>query len=140
MLSGTAFSTGGYSAEYGQALSSILVLNTKQIPEEETFNIGLMSVGADLAGTKKWENGAISASTNYMNLAPYMELAPQNQDWNKAPESIGASLNLRQNTAFKGIFKLYGSADQSMLSLTQSVFGNETTARSAPMLKTPTDL
>ena len=33
MFSGTAFSTGGYSAEYGQAMSSVLVLNTNELQE-----------------------------------------------------------------------------------------------------------
>jgi len=33
LFSGMSFSTGGYSAEYGEALSSVLLLNTK---EEET--------------------------------------------------------------------------------------------------------
>ena len=74
MFSGTSFSTGGYSAEYGQALSSILVLNTNEMPVEETWNFSLMSVGGDLAGTKKWKDGALTVGANYMNLAPYMAM------------------------------------------------------------------
>ncbi|MDP2335056.1 MAG: TonB-dependent receptor, partial [Bacteroidota bacterium] len=35
MFKGTVFSTGGYSAEYGQALSSVLLLNTNDMPAED---------------------------------------------------------------------------------------------------------
>jgi hypothetical protein len=116
MFSGTAFSTGGYSAEYGQALSSILSLNTIDMPVEESLNFSIMSVGADAAGTKMWKSGAITASVNYMNLKPYMELVPQNYLWNKQPEAMGGAISLRQKTAKNGFLKVYATADQSNLS------------------------
>jgi hypothetical protein len=131
LFSGTAFSTGGYSAEYGQALSSILVLNTKQIPEEESVNLGIMSIGGDVAMTKKWSKGAITLSGSYMNLAPYMGFIPQNYQWNKAPETLSASLSLRQHTSGKGLFKLYASADGSALSQQQNLFGQENNVRTS---------
>ena len=34
LFKGTVFSTGGYSAEYGQALSSAIILNTADMPEQ----------------------------------------------------------------------------------------------------------
>ena len=116
MFNGTAFSTGGYSAEYGQALSSILSLNTNDIPDEESLNFSIMTIGADAAGTKKWNSGAITASVNYMNLKPYMELVPQNYVWNKQPEALGGAISFRQKTAKNGLLKVYATADQSNLS------------------------
>lgn len=115
MFSGTAFSTGAYSAEYGQALSSILVMNTNEMPNEETLNLSLMTVGTDLAGTKKWKNGAITASANYMNLAPYMALVPQNYTWLQAPESFGGAVSFRQKTAKNGMVKVYATIDNASL-------------------------
>ena len=123
MFSGTAFSTGGYSAEYGQAMSSVLVLNTNELQEEESLNIGIMTIGADVAGTKKWKNGAITASANYMNLAPYMSLIPQNYGWKNAPEAFGGALSFRQKTAFNGLLKVYASADESNLTQEQALIG-----------------
>jgi hypothetical protein len=116
MFSGTAFSTGGYSAEYGQALSSILSLNTNDMPAEESLNFSIMSIGADAAGTKMWKSGAITASINYMNLKPYMELVPQNYSWNKQPEALGGAISFRQKTTKNGLLKVYATADQSNLS------------------------
>ena len=125
MFSGTAFSTGGYSAEYGQALSSVLVLNTNEMPVEESLNISLMTIGADVAGTKMWENGAITASANYMNLKPYMTLVPQNYDWKKEPEAYGGAVNFRQKTKGNGMFKIYATADVSNLVQQQTLLGME---------------
>ena len=124
MFSGTAFSTGGYSAEYGQAMSSVLVLNTNELQEEESLNLGIMTIGADVAGTIKWKTGAITASANYMNLSPYMSLIPQNYGWKSAPEALGAGLSIRQKTANNGLLKVYATADQSNLTQEQSLVGN----------------
>ena len=125
LFKGTSFSTGGYSAEYGQALSSVLILNTKEIPEEESLNISIMSIGGDLAGTKKWDNGAVTLSADYVNLSPYMNMIPQNYEWEKEPETYGAELSFRQKTAMKGMLKIYASVDESNMSQFQSYLGVE---------------
>ena len=124
MFSGTSFSTGGYSAEYGQALSSVLLLNTNEIPEEEALNLGIMTIGLDAAGTTKWNKGALTVGANYMNLAPYMALIPQNYDWDKAPESFGAQLSFRQQTKNDGLLKVYANIDESNLMQKQYLLGN----------------
>jgi hypothetical protein len=38
---GIAFSSGGYSARYGQALSSVLEMNTLDLPDRTTVNLGV---------------------------------------------------------------------------------------------------
>ncbi len=120
MFSGTSFSTGGYSAEYGQALSSVLTLSTNDMPIENSMNLSLMTIGGDLAGTKMWKTGAITASVNYMNLKPYMKLIPQNFDWNQEPTAYGGSASFRQKTKASGMWKIYGSFDASNLSMQQT--------------------
>jgi hypothetical protein len=56
LFDGITFSTGGYSAEYGNALSSVLLLNTVDEPDQEKTEIGIMTVGASLGRTEKWEH------------------------------------------------------------------------------------
>src|SRR5687768_15142603 len=60
MFKGTSFSTGGYSAEYGQALSSALVLDSKDQSEITRTDIGLLSVGGDVTHTQAWNGGSIA--------------------------------------------------------------------------------
>jgi hypothetical protein len=119
MFSGTMFSTGGYSAEYGQALSSVLVLKTNEMPVQNQLNISLLTVGGSLAGTKTWESSSLTTSINYNNLKPYMSLVPQNTQWSKYPESLSGELTFRQKTAKSGLFKLYANVGQSNFTLNE---------------------
>lgn len=119
MFKGTVFSTGGYSAEYGQALSSILLLNTNDMPAEDQLDLSLLSVGAEIADTKLWKDGAITGTLSYNNLQPYMSLAPQNYDWVRAPKSGSGAISLRQKTAKTGMFKFYSSFETRGFTLNQ---------------------
>ncbi len=120
MFKGTIFSTGGYSAEYGQALSSVLLLSTNDMPTEDQLDLSLLSVGAEVADTKLWKNGAITGSFTYNNLAPYMGIAPQNYDWVHPPESGTGAISIRQKTGKTGMFKFYTSMAKSELIVKQA--------------------
>ena len=119
MFKGTIFSTGGYSAEYGQALSSVLLLSTNDMPAEDQLDLSFLSVGLEVAGTKLWKNGAVTGTLSYNNLAPYMSLAPQNYDWGKYPESATGAVSVRQKTSKTGMFKFYSSFDNGSFKLSQ---------------------
>ena len=119
MFKGMVFSTGGYSAEYGQALSSVLLLNTNDMPAEDQLDLSVLSVGAEVAGSKLWKNGAVTGSFGYNNLQPYISIAPQNYHWTHAPESGNGAISLRQKTGKTGMFKLYSSISRSSFNLNQ---------------------
>jgi hypothetical protein len=125
IFSGTVFTTGGYSAEYGQALSSVLVMETKGIELEDEWNLGIMSVGADAAGTKVWEKGSITGSIGYIDLTPYNKLVPQNLEFERMPSVINASLSIRQRTSKTGLLKLYGMQSNTKYGVFQEVPGEE---------------
>lgn len=117
MFKGTSFSTGGYSAEYGQALSSALVLDSKDDGGASRTDIGILSVGGDVAHTQSWNRGSASAKIQYTNLQPYMGLISQQMDWKSAPVSIEASGAFRQHVGKDGMFKVYGNFSNSNFSL-----------------------
>lgn len=119
MFKGTVFSTGGYSAEYGQALSSVLLLNTNDMPAEDQLDLSFLSIGVEFAGTKKWNNGAVTATVTYNNLAPYMKLAPQNYRWINYPESTTGAVSFRQKTSKTGMLKFYSSIDNGNFVMSQ---------------------
>lgn len=119
MFKGTIFSTGGYSAEYGQALSSVLLLNTNDMPARDQFDLSLLSIGPEIAGTKRWKSGAVTATLGYSNLAPYMNLVPQNFTWKHAPESTAGAISIRQKTGKTGMLKVYSSFDNGNFTLGQ---------------------
>lgn len=81
LFKGTFFSTGGYSAEFGKALSSTLILNTKDVGAENKIDVSLMSVGFETDVARTWKDQTIHANIGYTNLTPYYQLIPQRIDW-----------------------------------------------------------
>ncbi|MCB0761009.1 MAG: TonB-dependent receptor [Flavobacteriales bacterium] len=120
MFSGTVFTTGGYSAEYGQALSSALLLNTNDLPAQSELNLSIMSVGGDIAGTAKWESGAVTANVGYTNLAPYLALVPQNYEFEKPIAAVSGAVSIRQKVGKSGMVKGYSTYSRSNFILSQS--------------------
>ncbi|NMM47678.1 TonB-dependent receptor [Marinigracilibium pacificum] len=115
MFKGASFSTGGYSAEYGQALSSALILNTKDIPNHDRLDLGIMSVGLSAGGTKVWDKNSVAGKIQYTNLTPYFKLVEQKFVMDKAPEALEANFAFRQQINDNGTLKLYGNINQSSL-------------------------
>ncbi|WP_291965812.1 TonB-dependent receptor [Maribacter sp.] len=119
LFKGIAFSSGGYSAEYGQALSSVLLLNSIDQPQVEKTEISVMTVGLGLGNTQKWKKSSLSLNTSYINLAPYQKLYPDNNEWHKPVESIGGEAVYRYKFNNEGLLKVYGAYSSADFDLTQ---------------------
>lgn len=117
MFKGTSFSTGGYSAEYGQALSSALVLDSKDQAEMNRTDIGLLSVGGDVTHTQVWDKASLAGKIQYTNIRPYFGLINQEVDWITPPASIEGSGVFRHKTGKNGIIKVYGNFNHTNFSL-----------------------
>ena len=128
LFSGISFSTGGYSAEYGEALSSVLLLNSNDEETENKTEIQLMSVGLGFAKALKLKNSSIRVNTSYINLAPYQKLIPQNISWNKPFQSASGEAIYRYNFA-NGIFKFYVAFDRQEFDLNQESINSAATNR-----------
>jgi hypothetical protein len=118
LFSGIAFSTGGYSAEYGEALSSVLLLNTQDEADQNKTDISFMTVGLGLAHTTKHEKSSLSINTAYIDLAPYTATIPQRITWNRPFQSLSGESVYRYHFN-NGIFKLYAAFDASRFDLDQ---------------------
>ncbi|WP_343485914.1 TonB-dependent receptor [Allomuricauda sp. d1] len=120
LFKGITFSTGGYSAEYGQALSSVLLLNTTDVPDQEKTDISVMSVGGGVGHTEIWSDQSLSLNTQYINLAPYEALIPSDQGvrWNSPYESIAGEAVFRCKGE-NSMFKLYTSFNNADLDIEQ---------------------
>ena len=118
LFDGITFSTGGYSAEYGQALSSVLLLNTIDEPDQEKTDISLMTVGLGVGNTQKWEKNSLSVNASYINLAPYIAVFPDRNDWKQPFEGFAGETVFRQKYT-KGILKIYAAFDATNFELNQ---------------------
>ncbi len=107
MFKGTAFSTGGYSAQYGQAMSSVLLLETvDKTSEASSTNVVAHLAGVGVSHTHK---GAITGSLMYSNLTPFLKLIPLNIDFIKPPQGIGSSLMVTEKINKNGVLKMYAT-------------------------------
>lgn len=117
---GTSFSSGGYTARYGQALSSVLDLSTNDLPAKTTINTGANFAGVYLSGSKLMEKSAVEFSGNYQNLSPFLAISKPNVDFYEAPNGFGLSGRFVSQTSTRGMFKttLSQSYNSSGITLT----------------------
>ncbi|MCE7055433.1 carboxypeptidase-like regulatory domain-containing protein [Algoriphagus sp. AGSA1] len=125
LFKGTFFSTGGYSAEYGQALSSALALNTKDLSIRSQGDLSLMSVGGGYSHTLANEEQSITGSVNYFNLGPYQDLIKQDIDFVKAPKGWDVEMAAQKKTGKNGLLKVMARTESGGMVLRQPLPGSE---------------
>src|SRR6478609_2700379 len=119
LFKGTVFSAGGYSALYGEALSSALILESIDLPERSAASLGVSPIiltggFQDLAKDKKSSWGV---NYGYVNLIAYFNIVKQQPDYFKMPEFHNADANFRFKTKRGGIVKYYTTFSASKLGL-----------------------
>jgi len=110
IFKGTVFSSGGYSALYGQALSSALILESVDIADQSSANFGVSTVGVNAGYQRlsKKKNASWGIGYSYTNLAAYFAIVKQRIDNFKVPELHNGEFNFRVKTSKTGILKFYG--------------------------------
>ena len=97
LFKGTVFSTGGYSALYGQALSSAVILESIDFPEKSAATAGISPIVAT-AGVQelsKKKNFSWGADYSYVNLVAYFNIVKQTPDYFDMPEFHSGDANFR---------------------------------------------
>ncbi|WP_425636620.1 TonB-dependent receptor [Algoriphagus yeomjeoni] len=125
LFKGTFFSTGGYSAEYGQALSSALALNTKDLSVRSQGDLSVMSIGGGYSHTLANEKQSITASANYFNLAPYQGLIKQEIDFDSAPHGWDIEFAAQKKVGKNGLLKVMARTESGGMSLWQPLPGTD---------------
>lgn len=109
LFSETLFSTGGYTAEYGHALSSIVDLTSNGLETEDKASISLMSVGANASWAKRWEKSSLAVTGLYANNFLHHKIYKQNVDWTKDPVLGDGMMMFRQQVGESGLLKSFCS-------------------------------
>ncbi|PSL48794.1 TonB-dependent receptor-like protein [Chitinophaga niastensis] len=117
LFKGTTFSSGGYSAQYGQALSSALILESQDLPQRSSSSLGLSVIGvnAGVDNLSRDKRTSYGVEADYTNLAPYFDIAKPKRAPNLGPEIIGTSVNFRRKTSATGMIKFYGYGNWSKM-------------------------
>jgi hypothetical protein len=119
LFKGTVFSTGGYSALYGQALSSAVILESIDLPEKSsaTAAISPIVLGAGLQELSKNKNYSWGIDYNYVNVAAYFKAVKQTPDYFDMPEFHSGDANFRIRTKNGGMVKYYTTFNYNHLGL-----------------------
>ena len=109
LFKGTIFSSGGYSALYGQALSSALILESNDLPDRTQANlsIGVIGVSGGIQKLAKDKRSSWGATYNFAHLGPAFAVIKQKQDYFRNPVFHEGDANFRIKTK-KGMIKYYG--------------------------------
>lgn len=115
LFKGTTFSSGGYSAQYGQALSSALILESEDLPQRSSYSLGASVIGASagLDELTRDKKGSYGIEADYTNLGPYFKTIKPRQQPSIYPEILGTSANFRRKTSSTGMIKFYGYGNWS---------------------------
>ena len=113
LFKGTIFSSGGYSALYGNAMSAALIMETNDLParSEASANLTTIGAGAGYQGLAKNKKLSYGINLDYSNLSPtFSVLNLRNISFPKAPEYFNAETNFRIKTGSSGLLKFYSYA------------------------------
>ncbi len=120
IFKGTVFSTGGYSALYGQALSSALILESIDLPEQSSANLGISVLSGSLGyqHLSKNKKSSFGGSYSYTDLGLAFAVIKQRQEYSKVPSYHNADANFRFKTSKTGMLKYYGYFSSNKLAFT----------------------
>lgn len=119
LFKGNVFSSGGYSALYGQALSGILILESIDFPETSSYDFGISPIFVNAAFQKVDADKTYSfgGGVGYSNLTLMTKLLKFNTDFTTSPHGLDANFNFRFKTKSGGMIKYYGSFDNNQMTV-----------------------
>jgi len=118
LFKGTVFSAGGYSALYGEALSSALILESIDLPERSAANLIVSPIvnGGGFQDLAKNKKSSWGINYSYVNLVVYFNIVKQKPDYFTMPEFHNGDANFRFKTK-GGMVKYYTTFSYSKLGL-----------------------
>lgn len=130
LFKGNVFSSGGYSAVYGQALSGVLALESIDLPERNAADFGISPIFASggIQRVNQEKTHSYGISLGYSNLELMQKILKFNTDFEKAPNSFGGNGNFRIKTSRGGFIKYYGSYDTNSMKLSSPNLDDETSS------------
>ncbi len=117
LFKGTVFSTGGYSAQYGQALSSAVILQTNDMPQNSASGLSISPIFASAFTQQVHKRSAWGVGTQYTHTYLFNLLVPQEITWTKDFQGLGGNLSFLHKTSQTGLIKVYGTYNDARLGI-----------------------
>jgi len=119
LFKGNVFSSGGYSALYGQALSGALMLESVDLPDQSSYDFALSPIflNGSFQKLSHDKNSSYGASLGYSDLNLMQRIFNFNADFTDAPSGFNGDANFRIKTKSGGFFKYYGKFDTNSIGI-----------------------
>jgi len=128
LYQGVALQSGGYGCEYGQALSGVLSLNTKN-DFDSKIDVSLTSAGISGIVSRSAEKSKVYVEMTYTDMGPYRQIFKDDYEWNRHYNSLSGNyfgaFNLSKKTEIKTQFSFSkSSVDYSYTNIDSLRFNN----------------
>ena len=117
LFKGINFSLGGYSGEYGQALSSVLPMETTDMATSDKYGVSASLVDWNIGGTKAFKTSSLSFNAALTSMGLYDQLFSQRQDFTRPYRKLSGEAQYKKEFACGGVLKSYAGYDLTSVGL-----------------------
>ena len=117
LFKGINFSLGGYSGEYGQALSSVLPMETTNMATSDKYGVSASLVDWNIGGTKAFKTSSLSFNAALTSMGLYDQLFSQRQDFTRPYRKLSGEVQYKKEFACGGVLKSYTGYDLTSVGL-----------------------
>lgn len=111
LFKGINFSTGGYMGEYGQALSSVLEMNTTDVADHDKLGVSASMLDWNVGGTKAFKRSSLSFNVAFTSLALYEDVFRGGLDWTRPWRELALEGQYKVTTPSGNNWKTYVEYD-----------------------------
>ena len=111
LFKGINFSLGGYGGEYGQALSSVLPMETTDMATSDKLGVSASLVDWNAGGTKAFKKSSLGFNADFTSLALYNLLFPDRCDWTRPYWNLSGEAQYKAELSSASVLKSYVSYD-----------------------------
>jgi hypothetical protein len=117
LFKGMSFSLGGYGGEYGQALSSVLPMETTDVASSDKLGVSASLVDWNIGGTKAFRRSSLSFNADYTSLGLYNRLFPDRCDWTRPYRKLSGEAQYKADLSRSCVLKTYFGYDWTSVGL-----------------------
>ena len=113
LFKGITFSLGGYGGEYGQALSSVLPMETTDAATSDKYGVSGSLVDWNVGGTKAFQNSSLSFNLALTSMALYNRMFKERFDYYRPYRKLSGEAQFKKEFNASSVLKLYVGYDLS---------------------------
>ena len=111
LFKGINFSLGGYGGEYGQALSSVLPMETTDAATSDKFGVSASLVDWNIGGTKAFANSSLSFNAALTSMGLYNRLFTERFNYSRPYRKLSGEAQFKKELKNTGVLKSYVGYD-----------------------------